>query len=64
MGIEVVGLIAVGTAAAGFVGGVLVGRNNAKDVEKIIANIKAEIKRSEQKAADLKAQLANQGIKV
>jgi hypothetical protein len=47
-------LIAAAFSAIGGVTGVLVGRNNPGSVEKIIANVKAE----------LKAQLAAQGIKV
>jgi hypothetical protein len=57
-------LIAAAFSAIGGVTGVLVGRNNPGSVEKIIANVKAEIARSEKKAAELKAQLAAQGIKV
>ena len=57
-------LIAAAFSVFGGVTGVLVGRNNPGNVEKIIANVKAEIARSEKKAAELKAQLAAQGIKV
>ena len=51
-------------ACAGFVTGVLVGRNNSKDVEKVIANMKAEYNRAAKRAEELKAQAAAQGIKL
>jgi Kef-type K+ transport system membrane component KefB len=64
MGIEIVGLIGLGMAAGGFVAGVLVGRNNPGDVEKIIANVKAEIQRDQRRIDELKAKLTAQGIKL
>ena len=57
-------IVAIVFAAGGFVAGVLVGRNNAKDVEKVIANMKAEYNRAAKRAEDLKAQAAAQGIKL
>ena len=57
-------LIAVGFSIAGGVAGALIGANNAKDVEKIIANAKAEYNRNLKKAEEIKAQLAAQGIKL
>lgn len=57
-------IVAIVFAAGGFVAGVLVGRNNAKDVEKVIANMKAEYNRVAKRAEELKAQAAAQGIKL
>jgi hypothetical protein len=57
-------LIAIGFSIAGGVAGALIGANNAKDVEKIIANAKAELARTQKKADELKAQLLAQGIKL
>ena len=53
-------IVAIVFAAGGFVAGVLVGRNNAKDVEKVIANMKAEYNRAAKRAEELKAQAAAQ----
>jgi uncharacterized membrane-anchored protein YhcB (DUF1043 family) len=44
-------LIAIGSVGIGFVIGILVGRNNAKDVEKAIANLQDDYQKA-QKAAD------------
>ena len=57
-------LIAAITAVGGFIAGVLVGRNNPGDVEKIIQNVKDEIVRDQKNIDALKAKLAAQGIKL
>lgn len=57
-------LIAAITAVGGFIAGVLVGRNNHGDVEKIIQNVKDEIVRDQKNIDALKAKLAAQGIKL
>jgi len=51
-------------AVGGFIAGVLVGRNNPGDVEKIIQNVKDEIVRDQKNIDALKAKLAAQGIKL
>jgi hypothetical protein len=48
----------------GAIAGAWIGANNAKDVEKIIANAKAELARTQKKADEIKAQLISQGIKL
>ena len=57
-------IVAVVFAVGGFVAGVLVGRNNPGDVEKIIQNVKDEIVRDQKNIDALKAKLAAQGIKL
>jgi hypothetical protein len=54
-------LIAVGFAAIGFVIGILVGRNNANDVEKVVTNLQDDAVKA-QKVADIaKAKLEAAG---
>jgi hypothetical protein len=54
-------LIAIGFAAIGFVVGILVGRNNASNVEKVVTNLQNDAVKT-QKAADIaKAKLEAAG---
>jgi hypothetical protein len=57
-------LVFLGGGVGGSVFGALWGRSNAGTLEKVVANYKAEISKAEKKAADLKAQMAAQGLKV
>ena len=49
--------IAIGFAGIGFVVGILVGRNNAKDVEKAIANLQDDYAKAQKIADAAKAQI-------
>jgi hypothetical protein len=57
-------LIALGFGAIGFGAGSLVGANNAKDVSKIVENVKNEIADRQKYIDKAKAELEKLGIKV